>query len=164
MNLVKKLKEIDKKKFCVDTAAMIVFSFIYDGPRELLSGLTMEQMLATRISGIPIDIALGGTYGLYNDLLRKKAHVLEVDGFFNKERAIRSGVDMFAFTTFFAPIYAGLLYYWGVEGKEIVSAVGSAVALMPISGPLYGIFNEYSRKLFHVKDGKKEKWISYEAP
>jgi hypothetical protein len=142
-NLEKKVK---LRKTIADTMSMISFSFVVEAPRELLIGMSLEQTLYSRLSGIPIDLCIGRPYGIYLDWLRKKFNVEEVKGIVNKKRLKRTVVDSFAFLTFMAPIYAGMLYVIGVNENTIATAVASGAVYSTIQGAPYGIYRDFIRK------------------
>lgn len=146
-------KKINLRKWLSDSLSMITFSVIVEAPRELAIGMTLEQTINSRLCGIPLDLVIGPIYGKYLDKARDYFNVQKVDGWLNLKRAKRIGVDALAFTSFMAPLYAGILYALDVEPENILAACGSAAAMSTLTGGPYGIYQDFIRKyLFKVKD------------
>jgi len=135
------------KKYLADTLAMVSWSFVVEGSRELLIGMTPEQTLYSRLSGIPIDIFLGGPYGKFLDFVRSKFKVNEKSSFIKK-----AAVDIGALVTTMTPIYAGILYVIGVDPKTIAVSCASGLVLQTLYGRPYGMYVDFLRNRFGVKE------------
>jgi len=147
INLSKKDKKFFTKKFCADTLAMVSFSFIVEGTRELIVGMTPEQTLYSRLAGIPIDLVIGRPYGKYLDWLRAKFKVDKKSSFITK-----AAVDIGAFVSAMMPIYIGVLYLLGVEPETIAASCTSAALLQSIYGRPYGVYVDFLRKKVGVNE------------
>jgi len=143
-------KKDSVKKYLADTCAMVSWSFVVEGARELAIGMTPEQTLYSRLSGIPIDVFLGGPYGKFLDWVRKKFNVTKESSFIKK-----AAVDIGALVTTMTPIYAGILYAIGVDPKTIAVSCASGLALQTLYGRPYGMYVDFLRNRFGVKEQTK---------
>ena len=127
--------------FLIDTLAQIIFSTAVGALVEtLIAGLSIGQMIGTRISAIPVILLAGRPYGLYRDWLFQTMRA-SVESQFKA-----TTVDTIANVTFQAPIYAILLALNSANVGQIVSAVGSVIIISAVSGRPYGIFLTWCRR------------------
>ncbi|MEK6827510.1 MAG: L-alanine exporter AlaE [Nanoarchaeota archaeon] len=143
----KKLKKFSLRKFGTDTFAMVSFSFVVEGTRELIVGMSPEQTLYSRLAGVPIDLVIGRPYGKYLDYLQSKFKITEKSPFIKK-----TAVDIGAFVSAMMPIYAGILYSIGVDKETIAVSCASAALLQTAYGRPYGLYVDFLRKKFGKKN------------
>jgi hypothetical protein len=136
--------------FCIrhaaaDTFAMVVFCFITGMVLEIfISGMSFEQSLASRTLSIPVNIAIAWPYGVFRDLvLKRAAHV-------STNKLIKNIADLFAYVLFQSPVYAGILYTVGASQEQIVAAVASNAVMSCGMGVIYGYFLDQCRRWFRV--------------
>lgn len=128
-----------------DTFAMVVFCFIAGMIVEILiSGMTFEQSLASRLLSIPVNIAIAWPYGVYRDW------VVRQGGKVSESRSSKLISDLIAFVSFQSPVYAGILLAVGASGEQIITAVASNAVLSCAMGVVYGQFLEMCRRWFRV--------------
>ncbi|KAA9003294.1 L-alanine exporter AlaE [Affinibrenneria salicis] len=129
-----------------DTFALVIYCFITGMIIEMvLSGMTFQQSLSSRLLSIPVNIVIAWPYGLYRDRVlalvtrRRPSHSW-----------LRNLADLLAYVSFQSPVYAAILWVIGAGGAQIVTAVSSNAVISMAMGVLYGYFLEYCRRLFHV--------------
>ena len=128
-----------------DTFAMVVFCFIVGMIIEILiSGMTFEQSLASRLLSIPVNIAIAWPYGVYRDWVVKQGIKL------SESRMSKTASDLIAFVSFQSPVYAGILLAVGASAEQIVTAVASNAVISCGMGVVYGLFLEMCRRWFRV--------------
>ncbi|WP_192457926.1 L-alanine exporter AlaE [Musicola keenii] len=129
-----------------DTFAMVIYCFITGMAVELLlSEMTFQQSLSSRLLSIPVNIVIAWPYGLYRD--RIVALLLKWG---KNKHGIRNLADLFAYVSFQSPVYAAILWAIGADVSQIVRAVGSNAIISMLMGVVYGYFLEYCRHLFRV--------------
>lgn len=129
-----------------DTFALVVYCFIAGMIIEiLLSGMTLEQSLSSRLLSVPVNIAIAWPYGRYRDAVLRMARRYGPDQFWTRNLA-----DLLAYVSFQSPVYAAILLTVGADGQQIMTAVTSNAVGSMILGVAYGYFLEYCRRLFHV--------------
>ena len=135
------------RRLVADTFSLIVFSTVFGGIIEFfIAGLTVGQVLQARTSAIPVIILTARPYAIYRDWVFKAFHV---ENGVHRWKPVLA--DAAAFVTFQVPVYVGVLALAGAELAQILAAVTSASVILTISGRPYGIFLEWSRKLFRVE-------------
>lgn len=149
LNSSEKNKKFSIKKLGADTFAMVSFSFAVEGARELIIGMTPEQTLYSRLTGIPIDLVIGRPYGKYLDWLRAKFKVNEKSSFIKK-----AAVDIGAFVSTMMPIYIGVLALLRVKPETIAASCISAALFQSLYGRPYGVYVDFLRNKFGVKKEK----------
>jgi hypothetical protein len=133
------------RTFVADTASLVIFSTILGGVVELLiAGLSVEQMVGTRLSALPIILLVGRPYGIYRDWIFRTLQIADVDRF----KAILA--DTFANVSFQTPLYVILLALNGASHHQIFIAAGTLLLIGTVSGRPYGIFLTWVRRLFGV--------------
>ncbi|MCL9774747.1 L-alanine exporter AlaE [Vibrio methylphosphonaticus] len=139
-----------KAPFCLrnaaaDTFAMVVFCFVSGMLIEVLvSGMTFEQSLASRLLSIPVNIAIAMPYGLFRDWALKQGAKVSNSGF------MKATADLIAYVAFQSPVYAAILLTVGASTEQIITAVSSNALVSCGMGVLYGYFLDYCRRWFRV--------------
>jgi hypothetical protein len=135
------------RKFLADSFASVTFSMGVGSAIEyFIAGLTVEQMLKSRGMATIVNVALGRPYGKFRDYVLRKIGVNEKSGFVKKALA-----DIASFGSFWVPIYAGILYCAGADGKQIGAACITTTALSAFIGRPYGLYLDQIRGTFGVK-------------
>ena len=128
-----------------DTFAMVIFCFSAGMIVEILiSGMTFQQSLASRLLSIPVNMAIAWPYGIYRDWIIKQS------ARFSSNRVVRLTADLVAFVSFQIPVYTGILIAVGASYDQIVTAVASTAVISCGMGVLYGQFLEICRRWFRV--------------
>ncbi|CNE70601.1 L-alanine exporter AlaE [Yersinia nurmii] len=129
-----------------DTFALVVYCFITGMAIEILiSGMTFEQSLSSRLLSIPINILIAWPYGMYRDSFIRLAQRCAGQHFWAKNLA-----DLLAYVSFQSPVYAIILWTVGADSQQIITAVASNAVVSMVMGVAYGYFLEYCRRLFRV--------------
>ncbi|MGQ7744293.1 L-alanine exporter AlaE [Pectobacterium brasiliense] len=129
-----------------DTFALVVYCFITGMAIEImLSGMSFEQSLSSRLLSIPVNIAIAWPYGLYRDRVLNMTRRHGGEHFL-----VRSVADLFAYVSFQSPVYAIILWSIGANPAQILTAVTSNLVVSMVTGVIYGYFLEYCRRLFRV--------------
>ncbi len=130
----------------IDTIATILFFTVVATFSELIvAGMEPSQVLATRLLMIPIMVVTGRPYTAWRDWLFKQVRP--------QGRWGTTLVDIAAFLSFQAPVYAATLMIAGASTAEIGAAIGSAALFMVVLARPFGIFVDLARRIFHVKSG-----------
>ncbi|EJN6826356.1 L-alanine exporter AlaE [Vibrio cidicii] len=136
--------------FCIrhaaaDTFAMVVFCFISGMIIEILiSGMTFQQSLASRMLSIPVNIAIAWPYGVFRDWVLRQGAKVSTSGL------MKNVSDLVAYVLFQSPVYAGILLAVGASTEQIVTAVTSNAVISCGMGVLYGYFLDMCRRWFKV--------------
>lgn len=129
-----------------DTVAMVIYCFITGMLIEiLLSGMSFQQSLSSRLVSIPVNIVIAWPYGLYRDRILRLSQRFVTHGTWVKNLA-----DLFAYVSFQSPVYVAILWFIGANPQQIVAAVTSNVLISMVMGVAYGYFLDYCRRLFRV--------------
>ncbi len=129
-----------------DTFALVVYCFIAGMAIEILvSGMSFEQSLSSRLLSIPVNILIAWPYGRYRDLFIRVARRFHRHPFL-----LRNLADLLAYVSFQSPVYAAILWSVGADGQQIITAVTSNALVSMAMGVVYGYFLEYCRRLFRV--------------
>lgn len=73
-------REVHKRRrmFIVDTLATTLFWFVVHGLKDVfIVRLTLTQVLLAGLTGMALNILLGGVYGQFLNYVRRKANVRE---------------------------------------------------------------------------------------
>jgi hypothetical protein len=133
------------RRYLADTFAMVMFSTIVGAFVEVvIAGPTLEQSARVRLAAIPVMLLIGRPYGFYRDF------VFRLFGNKNPGRIKAAALDTFANLTFQVPVYSGLLALNGATIGQILTAVGSIIFVIVLSGRPYGLFLVWCRRLFGV--------------
>jgi hypothetical protein len=129
-----------------DTFALVVYCFIAGMAIEfLVSGMSFQQSLSSRLLSIPVNILIAWPYGRYRDLFIRVAR-----RFHRQPFLLRNLADLLAYVSFQSPVYAAILWSVGADGQQIITAVTSNAVVSMAMGVVYGYFLEYCRRLFRV--------------
>lgn len=129
-----------------DTFAMVVYCFVTGMAIEIiLSGMTLQQSLSSRLLSIPVNIVIAWPYGLYRDRV-----VARLSNLSPQRGWLRNLADLLAYVSFQSPVYAAILLAIGADGAQVATAVASNAVISMVIGVVYGYFLEYCRRLFHV--------------
>jgi hypothetical protein len=129
-----------------DTFALVVYCFIAGMAIEILvSGMSFQQSLSSRLLSIPVNILIAWPYGRYRDLFIRVARRFHRHPFL-----LRNLADLLAYVSFQSPVYAAILWSVGADGQQIITAVTSNAVVSMAMGVVYGYFLEYCRRLFRV--------------
>ncbi|GAL36997.1 L-alanine exporter AlaE [Vibrio maritimus] len=139
-----------KAPFCIrnaaaDTFAMVVFCFVSGMLIEVLvSGMTFEQSLASRLLSIPVNIAIAWPYGVFRDWALRQGAKVSPSG------PMKAFSDLVAYVAFQSPVYAAILFTVGASTDQIITAVSSNAIVSCGMGVLYGYFLDLCRRWFRV--------------
>lgn len=137
------------RRCLADTFAMVIFSTIVGVFVEVVvAGLALEQSARIRLSAIPVMLLAGRPYGMYRDWLFRLLGNKSPGPF---KAAV---LDTFANVTFQVPVYSCLLALNGATVGQILTAVGSIILIIVLSGRPYGLFLVWIRRLFGVPTGR----------
>ena len=129
-----------------DTFALVVYCFIAGMAIEILvSGMSFQQSLSSRLLSIPVNILIAWPYGRYRDLFIRIARRSDRYPFL-----LRNLADLLAYVSLQSPVYAAILWSVGADGQQIITAVASNAVVSMAMGVVYGYFLEYCRRLFRV--------------
>ncbi|CAI2452689.1 L-alanine exporter AlaE [Serratia liquefaciens] len=129
-----------------DTFALVVYCFIAGMAIEILvSGMSFQQSLSSRLLSIPVNILIAWPYGRYRDLFIRITRRSDRYPFL-----LRNLADLLAYVSFQSPVYAAILWSVGADGQQIITAVASNAVVSMAMGVVYGYFLEYCRRLFRV--------------
>lgn len=128
-----------------DTFAMVVFCFLSGMVIEILiSGMSFERSLASRLVSIPVNIAIALPYGVYRDWTVRQGTRVSSSSF------MKNLSDLIAYVSFQSPVYIGILLVVGASNDQIITAVSSNAAISCGMGVLYGYFLDLCRRWFRV--------------
>lgn len=128
-----------------DTFAMVIYCSVVNMLIEiLLSGMTFEQSLSSRLVAIPVNIIIAWPYGLYRDAFMRFARRYSSAG------GVKNMADVLAYVTFQSPVYMAILLTVGADWHQIAAAVSSNIVVSMVMGAAYGYFLDYCRRLFRV--------------
>lgn len=129
-----------------DTFALVVYCFVIGMIIEIvISGMTFQQSLSSRLVSIPVNILIAWPYGVYRDaFIRFARHHAD------KHFWARNLADLLAYVSFQSPVYAIILWSVGADLEQITTAVTSNALVSMAMGVAYGYFLEYCRRLFRV--------------
>lgn len=140
------LTESRLRSAAADTFALVVYCFVIGMMIEvILSGMTFEQSLSSRLVSIPVNILIAWPYGLYRDAFIRFARHYAGQRFWARNLA-----DLLAYISFQSPVYAMILWSVGADFEQITTAVASNAMVSMAMGVAYGYFLEYCRRLFRV--------------
>lgn len=128
-----------------DTFAMVVYCSVVNMVIEIvLSGMTFEQSLSSRLVAIPVNILIAWPYGFYRDAVMRFARRVSPGGW------AKNLADVLAYVTFQSPVYVVILLTVGASWQQIAAAVSSNIVVSMLMGAVYGYFLDYCRRLFKV--------------
>lgn len=129
-----------------DAFALVVNCFIAGMTIEILiSGMSFNQPLSSRLLSIPINILIAWPNGRYRDFL-----IATVRHFSHGQLLLCNLADLLVYVSVQSPVYAAILCNVGADGQQIVAAVTSNTLISMAMGVFYGYMLEYCHKLFRV--------------
>lgn len=140
-----------------DTVAMVIYCFVTGMAIEILiSGMSFQQSLSSRLLSIPVNMVIAWPYGVYRDRIVGFAHNLAPRSCRSKNVA-----DLIAYVSFQSPVYMAILLSIGANASQIATAVGSNAVISMVMGVVYGYFLEYCRQLFRVSSKSQERLVTH---
>ncbi|WP_289034257.1 L-alanine exporter AlaE [uncultured Roseibium sp.] len=134
--------------FVIDTVATIIFFTAVATLSELfIAGMEPSQVLATRLLMVPIMVLTGRPYTGWRDWLFKQIQP--------HTQFSTTLLDIAAFLSFQAPVYAATLILAGANWMEIGAAIGSAIIFMVLLARPFGIFVDWARSVFAAETTEK---------
>ena len=139
---------VKARMFFADLIARITFSFTTGMVIELLSGMSLKQMLLSRATNMPLVMLMARPYGIYRDWTLKKFGAMD-----RKVKPWRWGIiNMVCYATFFVPQYAAVLWFEKATPDQIIKASGSVALLSLLLGVVFGYWLDWFRhKLFRIE-------------
>ena len=133
------------RKIIADTFAMVVFTTIVGMIIELrIAGLTLPQSIQARILAMPINLLIGRPNGKFRDFLVQRFKA-------NEGGPLRKAlVDIASFVFFQVPLYPPVLVVSGATLSQIITASVTVALFSTVAGRPYGVFLDFSRRLFNV--------------
>lgn len=129
-----------------DTFALVVYCFVIGMIIEIvISGMSFQQSLSSRLVSIPVNILIAWPYGAYRDAFIRFARRHA-----GQNTWARNLADLLAYVSFQSPVYAVILWSVGADLEQITTAVTSNALVSMAMGVAYGYFLEYCRRLFRV--------------
>ncbi|WP_163834819.1 L-alanine exporter AlaE [Spartinivicinus ruber] len=134
------------KRSLADTFAFISFAFVTGLFFEIVvTGLSVEQSLQSRLVNIPVNILIASPYGLFRDWIFKLFNAI------NASQLKRSAVDTLAFVLFHPVIYGLTLVAVGANVEQIVTACSVLIIASIFMARPYGIYLQFCRNLFRIE-------------
>lgn len=135
---------LPSRQFIADTFALVSFAFAFGLFVEVVvSGLTLEQGLRSRLIALPLNIIVARPYGRYRDWLFCVAKTER------RGRIARSATDIGSFMTFMIPQYAIVLWWVEADAPQILVACLSVLAISTAIGRPYGLYLVFCRNIIH---------------
>jgi hypothetical protein len=136
--------------YAVDTLATVSFWTPVAMAQEVfVAGLTVPQSLKVRGISIAVNLAVARPYGIYRDMLFR---LLRTDTSSSQNK--RYWTDYIAFSSFWTPVYIGMLAVAGSDHHQIAKAVGSGLISNLFTGRPFGAYFDFVRR----KAGLKAAW------
>jgi hypothetical protein len=128
-----------------DTFALVTFAFAVGMFVEVVvSGLTLNQSLQSRLMAIPLNMIIARPYGVYRDWLFSAMDAR------CRGQLARAGLDIFGFITFMLPQYAFVLWVIGADFLQILTASASVMTLSLVIGRPYGLYLGLCRNMLSI--------------
>ncbi len=105
-------------------------------------GMTWEQVLQARLIGTAIMIPSGRPYGMWRDLMMRRARANAFSHW---------SWDSIALLSFQTPIYASIIFLSGATGLALILGTATAALMMICLGRPYGMFLLLIRRAFRVE-------------
>ncbi len=133
------------RAFVADTTALVVF-FTATGVlnERFVAGMTWDEVLHARLLGAALMLPVGRPYGLWRDLVMRRA---------GPGRLSRTLWDSFALVSFQVPIYAAIIAVSGASGRGLLLGILGATVIMLALGRPYGWFLNRVRAAFGLAPG-----------
>lgn len=132
------------RAFFVDTFAMAVSSTVGGMIIELLvTRVTFEQSMHSRLAAIPANIITARPYGLFRDWVFRFTKAS------NAGHTKKGVIDVLTFVVFQVPLYAVILLTASVEGEKVLTACATLAVFATFIGRPTGMFLDYCRRIFY---------------
>ena len=133
------------RAFLADTTALVVF-FTATGVlnERFVAGMDWSEVALSRTIGAPLMVLTARPYGLWRDLVMRRA---------GAGRVSRTISDTMALLSFQVPIYAAIITAGGADGVQILRGTLGAAMLMLVLGRPYGVFLDWVRARFGLPPG-----------
>lgn len=134
-----------RRAFLADTTALVLF-FTATGilNERFISGMEWNEVLQARLLGAALMIPVGRPYGLWRDMLMRRA---------GPGRWSQIFWDSMALMSFQVPIYAAIIAISGASGRGLWMGILGAACIMLVSGRPYGAFLNWIRRLYGLPPG-----------
>lgn len=133
------------RRSLADTFAFISFAFVTGLFFEIVvTGLSVEQSLQSRIVNIPVNILIATPYGLFRDWIFKQFRAGDASV------VKRSVIDTLAFVLFHPAVYCITLVLVGANTDQIVTACSVLVMASVFMARPYGLYLQFCRNLFRI--------------
>ena len=127
------------RRLAVDSlAALSFFTLVAGGTELLVARMTLDQVIVSRATAVPVMLATGRPYGMWRDLAFRS---LAPQG-----QASRAAVDVGTFVSFQVPVYAAILWLAGAGGAQMAAALSSATVFMLLLSRPYGLWLDWLRR------------------
>ncbi|MCX4025260.1 L-alanine exporter AlaE [Endozoicomonas sp. SM1973] len=134
------------KRSLADTFAFISFAFVTGLFFEIVvTGLSVEQSLQSRLVNIPVNLLIATPYGLFRDWIFKLFNAVDAS------QIKRSVVDTLAFILFHPTVYGFTLVLIGANPEQIVTACSVLIVASVFMARPYGIYLQFCRGLFKIE-------------
>ncbi|SDE59492.1 L-alanine exporter [Paracoccus isoporae] len=133
------------RSFAADTVALITF-FTLTGiiNERFIAGMAWDEVFRARLLGAALMIPVGRPYGVWRDLLMRRA------GEGRLSRLIWDGIALMSFQV---PIYALIIAVSGASGAGLLrGTLGAAVMMLALGRP-YGAWLNWVRRIFGLPPG-----------
>jgi hypothetical protein len=134
-----------RRAFLADTTALVLF-FTATGilNERFISGMEWNEVLQARLLGAALMIPVGRPYGMWRDMLMRRA---------GPGRWSQIFWDSMALMSFQVPIYAAIIAISGASGRGLWMGILGAACIMLVSGRPYGAFLNWIRRLYGLPPG-----------
>ena len=133
------------KRILVDSAAAVAFFTTLAGLVEyFVAGLSLDQVILTRIAALPAILFTGRLYGIWRDWVFART------GAEHRGPTFRLAADTAAFISFQLPVYGAILILAGASPAQIAAAIGTASGAMLLVSRPYGLFLDFCRRIAGV--------------
>ncbi|MFO0780277.1 MAG: L-alanine exporter AlaE [Candidatus Gracilibacteria bacterium] len=139
--------------FFADLSARITFSFPTGMVIEMLvSGMTLQQSLLSRVTNLPVVMLMARPYGIYRDWVLTRLYATDR----TKHLVLWVLLNMVTYATFHIPQYAIILLLEGVAPLQIAKASATIALMSPVLGAAFGYWLELFRHgLFRIQREEK---------
>ncbi|MDE1865832.1 MAG: L-alanine exporter AlaE [Candidatus Micrarchaeota archaeon] len=136
--------------YLVDTLATISFWTPVAMTQEvLIAGMTVEQSLKVRGISFVVSMVTARPYGIYRNKVFKLLRTTEESG-----QVKRYWTDYLAFSSFWAPLYAGMLAAGGGDHNQVIKASVACLFANTVTGRPFGAYFDWVRR----KAGLRAAW------
>lgn len=138
-------RSLKLRSFLADTTALILFFTLTGALNErYITGMSWAEVGQARLLGAALMVPVARPYGLWRDLVMRRASASPWSRIF---------WDSVALVSFQVPIYAAIIAVSGASGRNLLFGVLGATAIMLASGRPYGAFLNWVRARFGLPPG-----------